>query len=836
VAAREQYNQEQEKLKQAAEIKKAEEAQKAAWDALPQESKDTINNIFGKLKNNKLSTLTPQQKFKFATEVGQSVSSATDTSQLIDKIDSIISKTMSLSDADKREINRELIKAYLKVPDGKDLKFDTQSHIPLQTRIHDVIAQMDKQTGVGLHVLPGAAYHNEKQKLKDAIGEALSAGNYDEFNKAITDLYFSTSLTDKQIETLRNLIASELNTPGSSHIEEPPSPPTPEQKPALYKSPEELEQWWQDAAKNFPFNWDSLGAAAQNTIYDAWNAYTHNDSAGAANYLKYGFPNSPTMQDMVFDVFKNAVKGTTPIKPVNTPKVDVNALKSQIATQYDIGGSTVDIVIDNLLDGTWTPEQAISYIDGHTMLPLKTIQQMVGSSIVPAIMQKSSPAKQKTPDEVASEYEKELKSNPFLWGKTPQGKAKKPPKPKPLIMNLINRNLKNATPQIRVAAMYALTTIAQKGKNYDAADYHKFKEAMNTAGANERLTRRLARWAVRQATRGIKFDSGGNTDPIATVNAAIAKKVAEKKAEVEWQQKQKANNLSPSPINKPSSNQQAASSKKIAEIPPSKDPHGFIKKTLVPGEKVVVSAIHSWSLPGDNTWTSHKQLGEWALAQDAERKKTLSKADYDIFTKAADRWQGGSQWNQAPQSRKFMNEIFSKVANGPPPSLTTISQPLERGMTLRTEEVEDFLEAFRIGEKVYLGPSGFSEDRNTARKYASEDDKGIGVLMRMMPSNSGKIKGIRIHNRPGHESFNGEKEVVVGASKNATVLQVIKHVQTGYDYKVKYEIIMQQKDEDLNEGLLYRVDGLDGSYWKGLSRNTVKTLIKYLNNSVHTTW
>lgn len=200
---------------------------------------------------------------------------------------------------------------------------------------------------------------------------------------------------------------------------------------------------------------------------------------------------------------------------------------------------------------------------------------------------------------------------------------------------------------------------------------------------------------------------------------------------------------------------------------------------------------------------------------------------YKSFTKCADAWQSGDQYSHSIPQRRENNHTFTKLAEGPPPATTKIQNGfVERGMNMNESELELFLDAFEIGRLVYLGPSGFSEGTDTPRSRAGK------VLLRVYPPKNGELNAVRVHHRPENEMFAGEAELICGARRNLRVREVIKHESTG-----KWEIIMDQVEEGITESAAPISDSTDkngfkSQYWKGLSRDTIKVLIKHLNGSV----
>lgn len=132
-----------------------------------------------------------------------------------------------------------------------------------------------------------------------------------------------------------------------------------------------------------------------------------------------------------------------------------------------------------------------------------------------------------------------------------------------------------------------------------------------------------------------------------------------------------------------------------------------------------------------------KQHSEWRNSLDIEtRKKLLETQTW---------WRIDAQWGRHEEDRKKRNQFINEIAKGPPPAEVNTVLPLERGMKIRPENIKSFLNNFRIGEDVDLPPSGFSGDGQVAREFANPGGETVGVLLRLIPNQNGKINGIRLH-------------------------------------------------------------------------------------------
>jgi hypothetical protein len=264
------------------------------------------------------------------------------------------------------------------------------------------------------------------------------------------------------------------------------------------------------------------------------------------------------------------------------------------------------------------------------------------------------------------------------------------------------------------------------------------------------------------------------------------------------------------------------------------DKYGFYHST--PGAKVVKNSSYGAAIshgsnkggPATSTFTGVTN----------QQFKTLLDHFPSDFVKqvneCANWWQGHGQWHHDPQKRKLYNEYFTKAIKGPPPQfITPYKGYVERGINIgNAEEFKDFIQAFAVGELAYIGPSGFSHNSSIPRNYTGQQ---FGVLLRVNGRKSdGKIKGLNIggrHTGPMASSMHtGEHELILGVEKNLRTKNIIFHETT---QGVVAVIELDQEEDGITESTNY---GLDVNGWKGLSKDTVKALIKYMNNSVHTKW
>jgi hypothetical protein len=271
----------------------------------------------------------------------------------------------------------------------------------------------------------------------------------------------------------------------------------------------------------------------------------------------------------------------------------------------------------------------------------------------------------------------------------------------------------------------------------------------------------------------------------------------------------------------------------IDVVPIHEDPYNIINKVWASGETVkkhpaYTSAEGIWETPYAHDNFSH--TAALASKQAADIAKHHSPKLVQEMQAAVHKWQGSGQWGHSLETRKKYNAVFTKILEGPPKQMIEPTHGfIERGLSLDPNEFTNFIKAFRVGEPVYLGPSGFTENRTLAKGIASHCSGGhVGVLLRITGNSKGKLKGMRIQNY----GCGGEHEIITGTAPTLRVKKVIKHVlpaKHGGNASVRYEIVMQEEDS-MNES----ITGTQASYWKGLDRETIKVLIKKLNSSVHT--
>jgi hypothetical protein len=334
---------------------------------------------------------------------------------------------------------------------------------------------------------------------------------------------------------------------------------------------------------------------------------------------------------------------------------------------------------------------------------------------------------------------------------------------------------------------------------------------------------------------GISQDVAKNFGNWTTLQAQKNSDIAQKAKEVKAAQQQSVpGGFGTLPTGTPkniSVKDQVAAKQYVANV--KNDPHGYVKNELSKGEIINITQGYQPVWENNTDGDLHHCVTE-AVKQEQWRKANLSPEDYKRFSEAAHSWQGSSQWSKSPEHRKAMNTIFTKIIEGPPPQQTKVEKWVERGVSVDASDFGDFIKLFNVGERVYIGPSGFSASNSTAKNFGScnsLDMDSVKVLLRVKPPASGMIKACRLHNRPG-DLHPSETELVLGTNNCTRVSKVIKHVieYAGKHY-VNYEIEMDW-DDSLNEGV--DTYGFQTQYWKGVSPATIKAIIKYMNSSVHT--
>ena len=394
------------------------------------------------------------------------------------------------------------------------------------------------------------------------------------------------------------------------------------------------------------------------------------------------------------------------------------------------------------------------------------------------------------------------------YGVTASGKAKKPPKPVDRIGKKIAA-LGNIPPDKQQAVKMALAAVI-KSYETDPHPYlygvsNKARQELYKLGISGHAAHKLALFARGEVKKG--YASGYTTNGMLDV-AAIMKK-------------------------------QAASPTATISTPKSiSGGHSFANKTLVNGEQVNYDPKKDtppFGKYGHASSTSEDMVA--AKKQAAELQKNLPPKLYERLKKAIGVIKSHSWFNQTPEYRKPTNETLTRVVGGPPPAITTVSNWIERGMQLSQANFAEFIKAFKIGQKTYLGPSEFTLSSGTSHGYGganSSNTGGVKVLMRVKPSKTGKLKALHVHNN-GIGSHSSEEGVFIGMQKNLVVQEVIKHIYAN-GAGVAYEIIMQQDDPDINEAFnqdapQFDKFGLQSHYWSedGLSKRTQAILIKYMN-------
>lgn len=333
-------------------------------------------------------------------------------------------------------------------------------------------------------------------------------------------------------------------------------------------------------------------------------------------------------------------------------------------------------------------------------------------------------------------------------------------------------------------------------------------------GLDSSTARKVALWAVRENQ----------------TNSQLAAKA--KAANSAYNQAAQTSGAVPKGVQLPLPGDEAAAKSFVASLDLKQDKHELASTEFVKGEKVVVKQQLEWTGTKNTTANDYeKDMG----AQQIWRKTNRSAEDLERFGEAMSSWLGSSQWHKSAPQRKAANEIMTRMVEGPPPQYAKVNTFVERGMSMSSDDFKDYIKAFKVGEPVYIGPSGFSANTNTAYNFGANPHNQsadyVKILMRVKPDKSGKIKMVRL------DPFGSEQECVVGTNRQTRCTNVIKHVTySGGQAAVAYEIELEY-DETIQENkVLGESVGFNMNYWKGLSKETIKALIKYNNCSVHTNW
>jgi hypothetical protein len=361
----------------------------------------------------------------------------------------------------------------------------------------------------------------------------------------------------------------------------------------------------------------------------------------------------------------------------------------------------------------------------------------------------------------------------------------------------------------------------------------KIYDAVNKSYKSKQIANKLM-------ALGLSADTAKNFANWTTLQAQKGSEIAQKAQQLKAASQQPASGgFGTLPVGTPKNipvSDQATAKQYVINIPASADSYGYIKKEMSKGEVIKVNSGTHFQLENKSDGDSNHCVNE-AIKQEAWRVANIKKTSpelYKQFNDAANSWQGSSQWSKTPEHRKAMNTVFTKTIEGPPPMLTKVEKFVERGVNVSAKDFGDFIKLFNVGERVYIGPSGFSANHSTAESFMGGtglDTDHVKVMLRVKPPASGMIKAARLHNRPG-DNHPSEEELVLGTNNCTRVSRVIKHVTEYYgQHYVNYEIEMDW-DDSLNE----QTDtyGFQSQYWKGVPPATIKAIIKYMNSSVNT--
>ena len=193
-----------------------------------------------------------------------------------------------------------------------------------------------------------------------------------------------------------------------------------------------------------------------------------------------------------------------------------------------------------------------------------------------------------------------------------------------------------------------------------------------------------------------------------------------------------------------------------------------------------------------------------------EQMSKLSKEEQQQVKEDAASWKklGGYEAIQeaiesgetSEQEIRDRNERMSERAHE---TITKVEQPIERGLTIPTSDVDEFLERFVEGEDAEIpdegghGSSGFSIDAQKARffgKLENEDETKTSIIIRLLPNSKGEVRGLFIDGEPGTEFEEGE---IIRSSKSKAKVVSVEKVKYP-NGKMVITITLQEPD-DLSE-------------------------------------
>lgn len=386
--------------------------------------------------------------------------------------------------------------------------------------------------------------------------------------------------------------------------------------------------------------------------------------------------------------------------------------------------------------------------------------------------------------------------------------------------------------QVKEMLVYLSNKINEGKPEYYHSTASSVKEMLKKHyGVYWKDAHRAGLWARNMVKKGIKFTQDGRVDfkAIGAENPASLKKLAM----IGSEKKMKA--------------QMAAQ----AEIT------ALASTTLVEGEEIVHGGQHSNAHQFYKKYT-HSEVASYLTNESVKHSQNQFKWRYENWSpkffdqvfKAQKTRQTGGTWNNA--NKQLIYETFTEAIEGPPPAQLSIKHFVERGMSISKTSLKAFLGAFKIGERAYLSPSGFSEDPQMARQFASSHNAETStILMRILPNKkTGTLKALSLHDwqEPGTVAsypigfpasyssgyvpgnYNNEKEVIIGTSKNLMVKNVKKILIPIYGaIQVNYEIEMEEVDDEETPVTEGKILGLDAKNFKGMSKDTIKALFKYMS-------
>lgn len=207
------------------------------------------------------------------------------------------------------------------------------------------------------------------------------------------------------------------------------------------------------------------------------------------------------------------------------------------------------------------------------------------------------------------------------------------------------------------------------------------------------------------------------------------------------------------------------------------DPLDVLKERH-PNEELIVMTDKElqsfWTSVDSDEKTILAQAEQDAKRQHSELQKQLDRQDARVLYKAQLMWQGSGLFRKSEKLRNAVQKGINSVCGRLMP-VTRPQRPLERGIRVKPDQIDEFLQQFHPGNKLAM-TAGFSFDPFTARQYALPTVDHYGVVMRLAPNEQGEVYGLHLsHAQPVGLKKSDAQDFATQVNANRWEAEVVRY-------------------------------------------------------------